>query len=228
MKKSRKYLKDNSFTLIELLIVVAIIALLAGMLLPALRTAREKARQIQCASNMKQCGYAMASYATDFNSFVVLSLYSGSTWGKGYSARWIELLNGTWGVEYLKDRTVVLCPSWVPDKYESPSFIYGARTGFPSDPAEVVPAGYIAGPIVNLAKLANPSTYLMLGDSYSTTYQKQIYVLQASGVAYGIHLRHGKQGNILSGDFHVESADRNKAKNWGITGGYVGTDLITF
>lgn len=229
MNKSRTYFKGNFFTLVELLIVVAIIMLLAGMLLPALRSARERARQIQCASNMKQSGYAMASYSIDFNNYVVLSLYSGSTWGVGYSARWLELLNGTWGVEYLKNKDVVLCPSFVPFKYETVSFTYGARTGFPANSAEVVPSGYLAGPIVNLAKLTSPATYLMLADSYSTTYQKQIYVLQASGVAYGIHLRHtSRQGNILSGDFHVESADRAKVKNWEITGGYIGTDLITF
>ncbi len=110
--------------MIELLIVIAIIAILAGMLLPALSKARDKARAIACVNQMKQVGTAVFMYGNDNNDY--LPTYNHNTVLQGgFSSGWCaipdlylvsylklaEADKQAWGIMYHeKANNVMRCP----------------------------------------------------------------------------------------------------------------------
>ncbi len=81
--------KKKAFTLMELLVVIGIIALLTGILLPALNKVRQQAHRLVCGANLKGIGDAMAAYSQDYDDEYPRAGGPGSTWSSaGCLADW--------------------------------------------------------------------------------------------------------------------------------------------
>ncbi len=77
----------KNFTIIEILIVIAIIVIISGMLLPTLAQAREKGKAISCVSNIRQLSTAPANYTSDYDGHFVPGKSDGA-WGDANLKRW--------------------------------------------------------------------------------------------------------------------------------------------
>ena len=80
-ERDDKMKTKQDFTLLEFLIVVAIIAILAGILMPALSSALRKAKIISCTGNQKSIGLALSMYAGDIKEFFPLPIIRQNSHG---------------------------------------------------------------------------------------------------------------------------------------------------
>lgn len=119
----------RGFTLVELLVVTAIVAILVACLMPALTSVKEKGRRTKCMSNLRQIYLAMALYATDRDgSFYTspgdnLSSLGGSVPGYAAKPHPFEGLSN-----YAVKTDIFYCPSALAKKFKHPSF--GSPMGF--------------------------------------------------------------------------------------------------
>lgn len=202
-----KMKNKQSFTLIELLITIAIIAILAGMLLPALNAARNKAKAIDCTGKLKSLGLVIQGYTDYYNDYYPLNCNSAAV--DGWSeARWYAnktIYSYAGGDKSFKK--LVTCPA---DAFTENDFwtSYGMQANTPTAKANLKDwKGPLSKAILMLdharlkdgAMVGNMQSWYVSKSSYDIRYfngeKDQIVPWE----------RHSKNANILFADGHVES-----------------------
>ena len=113
MTRKKRQMHRTGFTLVELLVVIAVIAILVAMLLPALNSAREKAHEITCRNNLKTLGLAAFGYAADNDDWMVPNNSKAYSTAYQIQYHWVSLLV-PYGASYdynRKKATVHHCPT---------------------------------------------------------------------------------------------------------------------
>ena len=227
--------RNKCFTLIELLVVIAIIAILAGMLLPALNSAREKARSISCLSKLKTLGLTTLLYADTYNGWMLNAI---SYCNGGTAMNWYSLFAGKNG----------LLPTGSDKYYNDPAKemkSYYCPTGkAPTNVTNIYGMGYYREPNTYYSQAVEPGAFLQIvqiGTNYKdpnfyshalhfssgqnknlsgfplfadsvTTGGVQSYIFHKGdgGPTYSVAARHSYKTNIAFADGHSEGIHYSK------------------
>lgn len=217
--------KNSAFTLVELLVTIAIIGILVVLSTLGIRVAIEKSLSAKCMGNLKQIGAALTAYTGENNGKVPARYVDANVSGeKGWATRLFKL-------GYIDNPDVFLCPSFFPrNSMEATKKVattdaaqaYGMRSW-------TVPGTDWDGGTSKdkpLAAVEKPSQFFIVADSVwlAAGWYSQGYGITPGSAGQFVHLRHDRLANTLFLDGHVEpkaaeyferlgDADQQKAYN---------------
>jgi prepilin-type processing-associated H-X9-DG protein/prepilin-type N-terminal cleavage/methylation domain-containing protein len=219
--------REVGFTLVELLIVLAVIGVLAALLLPVFSRAREKSRQASCQANQKQILLSVNMYVQDYDGFFPRNYYHNAA---GQIVTWYEAL-----LPYTKSQQMFQCPTdngtsiggdWAPTPKFRSSYAasYDLLRGEGSESAASAP----------LSGVGKSATTVFLSDAGTQTTLEAPYVTTSSPVKDGCwliwfsanstgddtsicgpSLRHSGMSNVGFVDGHVKAM---KIEQWFFNG----------
>lgn len=195
--QNRRFIMIGDFTLIELLLVVAIIAILISMLMPTLKNARGMAKTIGCQNNQKNLGVGHFGYQNDWDGYLVP--HYESYWWENVIAPYAGMRNG-YIKPYILPGSVFTCPEQPKGNGHYPSFGRNNECGRPAAAWNVIPR--------RITDFTRPSTKFFTADAVSDLVMIGMFFLPYSyDSANGrLQLRHvGGRCNISFLDGHIKA-----------------------
>lgn len=196
---SREFIFSSAsfFSLIELLVVVAIIGILVSMLLPALNSAKDKSKEISCLSNLKNIGNANQMYIADYDGYVNFQQH-GNPSTAGFYGYWFyraaDYVSGGYKRSDWNPNTIWACPN------QSPYSTYG----WPSYGCSEYTVSGNPGMPVKITNFSMPSAKVQIMEDVRGTITRMVsFYADKMGGGLGFRHQNGKRINFSFYDGHA-------------------------